>query len=435
MTPDSSVIPATIVLLFVSASVVAANGDTTLTPADPPATVGSLAPHVSTAPDGSVLLSWLEGVDPDDTSGRRGMPTEFRLRFARFRGGTWSEARTIIEGVPFFANWADVPSIIETANGALIAHWPEKSGEGTYAYDVQLARSADGGETWSRLGPAHNDGVETEHGFVSMVREAGGARAFWLDGRNMYLDEEAGAAAGNDHGHGAGSMTVRTAFITDRVTRGMMLDERVCECCNTSAVVTEAGPIVFYRDRSPEEIRDIWMVRYDGMEWTSPRPVHDDGWMIPGCPVNGPAADASGKTIVVAWYTAANSEPQIRAAFSTDAGETFGKPVVVDDDRPIGRTDIVLDSDGTAIVCWLDMDVMSGTIAARRVATDGRMSQAVSLAQSSVQRSSGFPRLTRVDDSLLLVWTEDAGGLRIRAATLETGQIPQIADESPTDED
>ena len=63
---------------------------------------------------------------------------------------------------------------------------------------------------------------------------------------------------------------------------------------HTIGVMSEAelrrlGPVAVYRDRSPEEIRDISVVRLVDGVWTEPAPVHADNWMIEGCPVNGPA--------------------------------------------------------------------------------------------------------------------------------------------------
>ena len=177
------------------------------TPIDPPARVGSMAPNLTSDHD-TALLSWLEPL------GEPSHDASFRLRFARFEGGAWSDPRTIVEGVEFFANWADVPTLAITSDGALLAGWLEKSGPGTYAYDVRLARSTDDGVTWTLLGPAHNDGVQAEHGFMSFVPEAGAIRAFWLDGRNM---ESPGDIGATDDGHGAGAMTLRSALVGDRV--------------------------------------------------------------------------------------------------------------------------------------------------------------------------------------------------------------------------
>jgi len=411
-----------------TSSAPAQQGAAALAPADPPAAEGAMAPRVF-AHAGGVLLSWLEPVQTAPGSNGENDAESLRLRFARYAPGRgWSEARTIVQGVPFFANWADVPSVIIADDGALLAAWLEKTADATYAYDVRLARSIDGGATWTHLGAPHNDGTPTEHGFVSLVPEPPAARAFWLDGRAMAV------VAGEDDdegGHGPGDMTLRTAVITDRVVQGTMLDDRVCECCNTDAVLTDAGPIIFYRDRGHDEVRDISFVRYDGMEWSLPQPVHIDGWEIAGCPVNGPAADARGSAVVVVWYTAAASRPLIRAAFSRDAGATFEPPIILDDGQPLGRVDVALDPDGSAIACWLDGGAGFGTLVARRFGPDGRAGPKVSVAASSSRRSGGFARLARVADDLLLVWMEDRPTLRIRAAIVDPGEFPTGTDENP----
>src|SRR5687767_4566857 len=91
-----------------------------------PAVVGAAEPFLFAARDG-VLLSWLEPA---------GGEKRFALRFARHADGKWSAARTITERDDLFVNWADFPSIAEDTNGVLYAHWLQKSGTGTYAYDV-----------------------------------------------------------------------------------------------------------------------------------------------------------------------------------------------------------------------------------------------------------------------------------------------------------
>ena len=69
--------------------------------------------------------------------------------------------------------------------------------------------------------------------------------------------------------------------------------------------------------------------------------------------MNGPAIAATGRNVGVAWFTAAADKPSVKIAFSTDAGAVFGQPFVVDDQRPLGRVDIVLLDDASALVSWL----------------------------------------------------------------------------------
>ncbi len=376
---------------------------------DPPASAGAMAPALSTTGD-AVVLTWLE-------PGGAGEERTYRLRFARFADNAWSEPVTIVEHSEFFANWADVPWLVEAGDGALIATWPQKSGQYTYAYDVMVARSDDGGDSWKMLGPANDDKTPTEHGFVSLVREGSGVRAFWLDGRAMAAGE---ADAGHDQrGMGdMGDMALRTAFIGASISQSEVLDDRVCECCPTAAVSTPAGPIIVYRDRSAEEVRDISIVRRAGGVWTRARTVHADDWLIAACPVNGPAIDARDNTVVLAWYTGAVAGGAVRLAFSDDGGATFSAPVTIDDTWPAGRVGVQLIASGEAIVSWLDADGDDGAVMLRRVHPTGRTGRPLRAATASVGRTTGFPRITVLGSRVLLTWTDQQRTTRLRAVTI-----------------
>ena len=127
--------------------------------------------------------------------------------------------------------------------------------------------------------------MSAEHGFVSMLPVGNGNTLMsWLDGRNTK------AAAG------CGEMTLRAGIFGARgeTLSEWELDARVCDCCQTSAAMSAAGPIIVYRDRSAGEIRDIYITRYANGDWTPPVAIHDDQWEIAGCPVNGPSVAAQG---------------------------------------------------------------------------------------------------------------------------------------------
>jgi len=188
----------------------------------------------------------------------------------------------------------------------------------------------------------------------------------------------------------------------------------VCDCCATGAALTDHGPRVAYRDRADDETRDI-AIAGDGSQI-----VHADGWKIDGCPVNGPAADALGDELVVGWYTLADDRARIRAAFSHDAGATFGDPIEVaapyGERAPIGRVSIVLAGE-RAIVCWLEGTRGEASIMVRSVRADGTSGAAIELAKTSPQRS-GVPRLGRSDDDLVVLWTVADQGLRAKRTPL-----------------
>ena len=337
---------------------------------------GALAPWLAAAADG-VLLTWLEPTGQGH-----------RLRFARFTveppEASWSDPVTIAEDPDFFANWADVPSVAEAEDGTLLAHWLEKTGERTYAYGIRLARSRDGGATWEPLGFLHDDATPTEHGFVSLLSVGGDRfRAFWLDGRRMVDD---------------GPMTLRTALVGESPGRAEVLDDRVCECCPTAAVKTSAGPLVAYRNRSPEEVRDIYLRRRRNDAWSEATPLHRDGWVFPACPVNGPALAAAGDQVAGAWFTAEGGEPRVLAAFSENGGADFGPPMAIDrGEGVLGRVGIAWGPEGEAVVSWLAAGEESGGVFLRRLdvhgasdgAADGALGEPWRLAETAASRASG----------------------------------------------
>lgn len=385
-------------------------------PIDPPAGPGAMAPSLtpSLTPAGTdLLLTWLEPAPPHPGAAP-GSPRH-SLRFARLTAGRWSAPATVASGEGFFANWADFPAVAQAPDGALTAHWLARLGDETYSYGVYLARSTDGGATWTPTGLLHSDRSPTEHGFVSWVQEPEGLRAFWLDGRKM---------ADN------GPMTLRTAHVEAEPSQEEQVDPLVCECCQTAAAVTANGPVVVYRDRSDKEIRDIFIVRKTAQGWSRPAPVHADNWEINGCPVNGPAVDAAGRHLAVAWFTGAPPGPRVQVAFSEDGGATFSAPVVVDDKDPLGRVDLVLAPSGDALVSWLatqGQTAQGASVQLRRVSAKGTVGVAIPLGEVSAARASGFPRLAIAGDRLHVAWVEtgaNQGPSRIRVGSLPLASVP-----------
>ncbi len=372
---------------------------------------GSGEPHLSVAPDGTTLLTWFEPAGDHRQA----------LRVASRADGRWSEPRTVRESEAFFVNWADFPSSVRMRDGTIAVHWLEKVDEAPYAYHVMVSLSGDEGETWSDPVRVHDDDSPTEHGFVSMVPWEDGAAIVWLDGRGMR--SETPPVPGGAHAGPRGSMSVRFRTLAADGTMGpeVLLDPRTCECCQTSLAITAEGLLAAYRDRSPEEVRDIATVRGLGETWSEPVAVSRDGWTIHGCPVNGPQLSAAGREVAIAWYTGVGGEPQVYAAFSSDGGASFGDRIRVDRGLPLGRVDIERLDDGSAIVTWLDASGDAARVLARRIGPDGDRGEILSVAETSGSRASGFPRLARTGGELLVAWTlpgED-GGVRVRSLRID----------------
>jgi hypothetical protein len=230
-----------------------------------------------------------------------------------------------------------------------------------------------------------------------------------------------GMKEGDEHAPAAESMTLRYAAIDadGKLSDEAQLDERVCECCQTSAAMTSEGAIAVYRDRSASEVRDIYSVRQINGRWSAPQAVQADNWEITGCPVNGPSVAADGRRAVVAWFTGKGDAPHVKVSFSQDAGATFGHPIEVDDGETVGRVDTLLLPDGSALVCWLSGNAGGGAIKVRRVRADGTLGPAAVIAKTDISRSSGFPRMARLGDEVHFAWTEFGKPSHVRTATVD----------------
>jgi hypothetical protein len=364
-----------------------------------PAGAASAQPQLSVSNRG-VLLSWIERSSGTAT-----------LKFAERRASGWSAAREVASGTDWFVNWADVPSVLRLSNGTIVAHWLQKSAPDTYAYDVRLSYSIDDGATWSKSFTPHHDGTNTEHGFASLFEMPGGGLGLvWLDGRAM---------AGGHDGHGGGEMSVRfAAFDTNwKQTSDAAVDTRVCECCPTAAVMTTDGPVAAFRDRTRDEIRDIVISRFENGVWTASRAAHADNWKIAACPVNGPMLAARGREVALAWFTAKDDEGRSFVAFSSDAGRTFGSPVRLDDVGALGRVDLVMLPDGSAVATWIEFADQRAQFRMRRIDRSGTKSAPITVAGIEGNRASGYPRVALHGDELVFAWTASgADGLQVRTA-------------------
>ncbi len=295
-----------------------------------PSGQASLQAHWSMTPDGSPLLSWIE-LSKDGPS---------KLMYAIRRGEQWSQPRTIVANRHFFRQPAESPSVVSFADGSLLAEWvevPEQASEAEYIF---VSASKDGVQ-WTAPVMAHQDRSPVQHALVSMVvsgeREAS---LIWLE-----------ALKGED----APAVLKRTVVTSDgKVAKEESLDRDVCTCCPTSIVKTARGLLVAYRDHSPENIRDIAVIRFENGRWLPSRILHPDKWEIDACPVNGASVAAKDNRVAIAWFTEADDDARTQMIFSSDGGATFGKSIHVSEGNSFGHASIALNDNGGVVVSWLE---------------------------------------------------------------------------------
>jgi hypothetical protein len=370
-----------------------------------PAQMGSQYPFLYRDDSGDITMSWVSSIEEDI----------YAIEYSTLREGRWTPPATVNISHNYFVNWADFPSVVSRDGSVVASHWLRKIEGGPYAYNVNIAFPAEEARRWTDPITPHLDGTATEHGFVSMEPlDDDRVLAIWLDGRNT---EGRGHA---DYGDPEKAMTLRSAEVSrdGTIERKREIDAMICDCCQTDMVISNGRALAVYRDRTEDEIRDISIAAYDleTGEWSAPRPVHRDGWVIMGCPVNGPRIEASGDRVAVIWYTEADDDKVVKLAVSTDGGESFNEPVVVAREHTLGRADLVIGDDGTIYASWLAGREGTGYVMLRAVSPGGELGEPVRAGITTSSRRSGFPRISAVDDGILMAWTQTDPLIRVRTA-------------------
>ncbi|WP_412985231.1 hypothetical protein [Pontimicrobium sp. IMCC45349] len=392
-----------LIILFFSCSNI--EQDFQLINLDIPNDVNSSEPSLHKAKDGTIYLNWFETNKDDVTS----------LKLATLKDNKWSNISTVASSSNWFVNWADFPSITSFGDN-LVIHYLEKSAEDTYAYDVKLLTSNDKGATWNNAFTPHTDGTQTEHGFVSKTAlNEESYLTVWLDGRQMaYAKKDSTVTS---------QMSLRAAIINskNKIINEYTLDKRTCDCCQTDTALTNEGPIVVYRDRTAHEIRDIYYTKQlNDTTWSQPKPLYNDNWKIGGCPVNGPAISAKNDNVAVSWFTVANDNPQVKVSFSKNNGNTFETPILIGNSKTLGRVDVEMLDEDSAIVSWMETENGQTVINIQQVFNNGDKSNVFTVSKSNESRSSGFPRITIKGEQIIIAWTQVGELLKVNSAIINT---------------
>jgi hypothetical protein len=334
-----------------------------------PSADGSVQPTWSTAFDGSAILSWIEPVKNGDYS----------LRYAVRKGAAWSEARTVISGRHFFRHPAEVPEVIQIGDKLWMAHWVENVKESSDAEYIYVSSSVDGMH-WTAPQMANKDRSAVQHGLVSMAASGPNeASLFWLE-----------TPKGDD---GPGYLMRSVVDASGKAVKEERLDDDVCDCCPTAVARTAKGLIVAYRDHTPDNVRDIAVLRFENGKWAPSKIVHADNWKLDACPVNAASVAAKGDHVALAWFTGATEPAKVQMLFSDDGGATLGKPILVSTGAALGNTSLALAEDGGAIVSWLQRNASGDArLMAREISPAGVAGPVVQIAEGG-KTPFGYPRI------------------------------------------
>ncbi len=342
-----------------------------------------------TDPDGLLYISWVES--NKETK-------EMQFYYSKLNNNSWSPAKKVGGGDNWMVHWAALPSIIADGKN-IAAQYTVKSAAGGYSSDIKLTFSDNDGQQFNQTITANIEGTPGENSMTSLLPMGNGdIFATWLDARNFKKVD----------GKMSGGTSLRAAIYNSKgeSKQTWELDELTCDCCSTSAAISKYGPIVVYRDRTPEEIRNISIVRQVDGKWTKPVNIHNDGWKIAGCPVNGPAISANKEDVAVAWFTLEDNVPTVNLKISDTAGKTFGDLIEVASGNTHSRVDIELLKSGDVVVSWLAVGEKTTQLMLAKYNNKGQLVDKLAVAEGKNSRRNGMPVIASHGNTVYMTWTD-----------------------------
>lgn len=282
-----------------------------------------------------VIMSWTEKDDAGLTS--------LCMSVSNDKGKTFSDKKIIAAGYGIGNNRLMRAKLLSKKDGSLVAVFmnnpaaeaPKPGVRGSRGGEVSFAVSKDMGNTWSSPKAVDTDPDKGMRGFFDATLLANDevAVAYLKDVKNSTKHEERDLRM---------SITKNGVFQAEK-----LLDAVVCDCCNISLLVDANGALnVYYRDNN-DDIRDFARMtsKDNGLTFSKPSIIYNDGWKIQGCPHNGAYSAINGKSALISWYSGADTEKGIRLATQT------GKKLLVLTDAT-AKNQTVIGSDKIPILLW-----------------------------------------------------------------------------------
>ncbi|MFN8348243.1 MAG: sialidase family protein [Spirosomataceae bacterium] len=305
-------------------------------------------PLLTQTPKGDVLLSWTE----KDAAGI----TSFCLAISKDNGATFSDKKTIFSGNGIGNSRLMRAKVLVRKDGSLVAVFSNRleAAGGKRASDIVYCISTDQGATWTAPKSVDTDPTKCTRGFFDAVVLPNDEIAV------AYLKDVAGSTKFEERDLRL-VLTKNGVFQPERV-----IDPVVCDCCNISLLVDAKGALnVYYRDNN-DNIRDMAKMTStdNGITFSAPQILHNDGWKINGCPHSGATSSVYGKSALISWFSGTTNEPGIRLV--TEEGK---KLLVLE---AAAKNSFLTSSSTASVLLWEQVNPESNTsqIALRKVKGD-----------------------------------------------------------------
>lgn len=384
----------------------------------PPLTVaqaGALNPSLAIDPrSGATYVTWIQR-DSDSTA------AVMLARLDRGASAFGAPVRVSTEPAQPMVATQNPPQVVAGPDGVVLVGWVSNRAPDSAAevdLSIRLARSLDGGASFAPpLSLVGDSTVPAQANLYFDLASAadGSVYVSWLD-LHFYTDTLAERA----RHHVGESVPAPESRVDLRVARSRdggqhftnlgILDSTSCICCRTAVAAGPDGEVhTMWRHVFPGDVRDFLSARSadGGRRFQLPVRVHEDHWVLNGCPDIGPdLAVDSRNGVHAAWYTGAPGRTGLWYAHSPDGGGHFDQPIpiLVDHYVPPSQVRLVM-AQGRPWAVWEDLRQPTSEV---RIQSPGRGSL-LTLGRGA------FPGAAAGAGLLAVSWL-DGGAVRVRVA-------------------
>lgn len=326
-------------------------------------------------------------------------------------GLTWTKPLAVnTQPEPIAADGQNRPKLAVASDGALLVSWTQPLPK-PYTGAVRLARSADGLRFDAPI-TVHKDKAEITHRFETMLAMPDNRVLLaWIDKRDGVAAKEAEKPY-----RGAGIYAAMSSDGGKTFAPEFKLADHSCECCRLASTLDRDGqPLLMWRHVFEPNERDHALVKLspEGKAQSFQRATFER-WKLDGCPHHGPSlvVDAKGVKHAV-WFN--QREGEARVFYGRLVADAQG--LRVDGQRTVGgkraaHADIGLAGDQLA-VAWIEFDGENNKLMAMTSSDGGqKFSEPVVLDQSA--DAVGVPSVIAKGGKLWAFWQTAREGLRVR---------------------
>jgi len=354
-------------------------------------TLPGAAPYLTKDHKNNLVLSWARTIN-DSVS-------EFCYTISNDGGQNFGKITSIPGTQNIQPHSENLPKLIFKPSGAIIALWGESNGspKNKYSGMVFYCQSFNGGATWTTPRTLVTDTTSFDQRYFDVaLLPSGEVAVIWLDNRKSSNNE--GSAL---------------FFATTEGNKGFVNEKRIgegcCQCCRTDLFTDSKGNLhVLYRGIIKDSIRDmLHSVSSDGgRNFSNPKLVSNDNWVIRGCPHTGPSMTENSEGLHFAWFTGAADKGCFYTQ-SVDKGNSFKtrQRISISGSHP----QITSAPDGTLLIAW-DEAIVHDDKPYRRIAIQQRKQNGEALEQKFITTdtsSSSYPVILSLDNiSTIVAYTK-----------------------------